>query len=180
MTTLFSDTKKNLAILIAILSGVSIYRVMTDASSRAVMSNTQTPAHVSLRIRLDRLTARQKVAPDPVRNLFAPLPDLPPPPPLEPEIEEPLPPPIVEEPSLEDLVASAARKALGEIKYIGFLDRGDGHPKGVFLKDRHMQTGGIGGNLFERFLVKEVSYANAQIEETQTRLQVTLPLSPRP
>ncbi len=180
--------KQQLAVLLLILGAIAAWRVATYAPPRVAQMkyvSGRVPASgaqregAPLKVRLERMGKMPPPVPTDVRNIFAPLKSLEPPPPPPPavEVEEMPPPPQVEAPSPEALALAAAQKALGEITYIGFLDRGAGKRTGLFSKSGQVAAGGKGEPLFERFRVHEISGASAIVEDAATHAQVTLQIA---
>ncbi|MDC4222731.1 MAG: hypothetical protein MPW15_00420 [Candidatus Manganitrophus sp.] len=95
---------------------------------------------------------------------------------LPPELALP-PPPVIMGPTAEELALARARADLGEIRYLGFLDRGNGKQEGFFSRRQETVIGEEGGLLFSRFLIRELSSSVAVLADKDTQAEVTLQLS---
>jgi hypothetical protein len=190
-------SKKRLTILSVILAFVAILRVVTLESPTAPTGPAQnrptprnlpesfanrSPQQDRWHVRLDLLEkAGEAGAPEQeMKNPFAPLRSTaPPPPPPAPLIEMPVftdfPEP--EPPDEAELARAAAKRALGEISYVGYLERDQGKRSGVFIKTAQTAVGGKGEPIFERFLIKDLTASSALIEETTTHAEITLQLA---
>ncbi len=197
MSSPMDPSKKRLTILCAILALVAIFRVVTLESPTAPtgpVQNRPTPRNVPgasgsplpqedrLQVRLDLLekTGEENVVEPAIKNPFAPLrstapPPPPPPPPIEMPVFDDFPEP--EPPDEAELARAAAKRALGEITYTGYLERDKGKRSGVFVKTAQTAVGGKGEPIFERFLIKDLTPTTALIEETTTHAEITLQLA---
>jgi hypothetical protein len=193
-------SKKRLTILCAILALVAILRVVTLESPTAPTgqvqnrptpqnlpgaSATQLPQKEGLHVEL-ALLEKQGGETEPteeIKNPFEPLRStVPPPPPPPPPVEVPVftdfPEP--EPPDEAEIARAAAKRALGEITYTGYLERDKGRRSGVFVKTAQTAVGGKGEPIFERFLIKDLTATTALIEETTTHAEITLQLAEKP
>jgi len=176
-----------LALLLVVLAGLVLWRVTGDGAPQTAGGRSAIdPATVAsaplardkMKVHLDLLKKSPVSAPP--KNIFAPLRSLEPPPPppaptaIElpplPDVEEPLPP------SPEVLALEAARKALAEIRLVGYLRKGGDRQTGIFSWAGKIETGGIGDPVFMRFRVKALTATTASIEETITHADVSLQL----
>ena len=196
------DQKKGLLISLLVLWGVILfYRVLFSegpqhAPMKYVKGATQAAkkdkegGNGSTKIRTELLDQAPPPLPGEVKNIFAPLrPPKPPKPPasstpaplrpLPPPPPQPVlpPPPVVKGPTPEELALTQARAELAEIRYLGFLDRGNGKQEGFFSRRQETVIGEKGSLLFGHFLIRELSSTAAVIVENNTHAEVTLQLS---
>jgi len=152
----------------------------------AVQTTKKEEGSGSIKIQTELLKQEPPPLPEEVKNIFAPIPSPkppappkpvapPPPPPLTPEPV--LPPPVVAGPTPEELALARARAELAEIRYLGFLDRGNGKQEGFFSRRQETVIGEKGGLLFSRFLIRELSSSVAVLADKDTQAEVTLQLS---
>lgn len=191
------DRKKGLLIsLLALWGALFFYRAFFVEGPRrapmkyvkgAVPAATREGGGFPIKIQTELLNREPPPLPEEVKNIFAPLPSpkpppppappaplLPPPPPPEPVLP---PAPVVTGPTPEDLALAQARSALAEIRYLGFLDRGNGKQEGFFSRRQETVIGEKGSLLFSRFLIRELSSTVAVIADKDTQAEVTLQLS---
>ncbi|MBI3804497.1 MAG: hypothetical protein HY282_12130 [Nitrospirae bacterium] len=142
-----------------------------------------------MKIRTELFESNPPSSPEEVKNIFAPLAEPKPPtsadprpvvprrPPSAPTpVPSPLPPPMAA-PTPEELAFAQAKGELAEIRYLGFLDRGNGKPEGFFSRRQETVIGEKGGLLFGRFTIRELSSSLAIIADKNTKAEVTLQLS---
>lgn len=190
------DQKKGLLIGLLVLWGaIFFYRaVFSEGPQRApmkyvkgaVQTATKEGGSASTKIQTELLSQEPPPLPEEVKNIFAPIPvpkppapSTPitrPPPPPTPEPVLP-PPPVVTGPTPEELALARARADLAEIRYLGFLDRGNGKQEGFFSRRQETVIGEKGGLLFSRFLIRELSSSIAILADKDTQAEVTLQLS---
>lgn len=193
------DRKKGLLILLlALWGGILFYRVLFNEGPRrapmkyvkgAVQPVKKEGGDSQGKIETELLDQAPPPQPGEVRNIFAPLPSPKPPPPPKPapvlpppslpKPPEPLlpPPPVVRAPTPEELALAQARTELAEIRYLGFLDRGNGKQEGFFTRKQETVIGEKGSVLFGHFQIRELSSTVAVIVENNTHAEVTLQLS---
>jgi len=173
-----------LALLLVVLTGLVLWRVTGNGAPQTAGERSAidpapaaTSAEDRFRIRLD-LMEKPPVSASP-KNIFLPLPSLAPPPqplpqmvelPPLPDVEEPLPP------SPEVLALEAARKALAEIRLVGYLRKGGDRQTGIFSWAGKIETGGMGETIFTRFQVTRLTATTATIAEAITQAEVSLQL----
>jgi hypothetical protein len=192
------DQKKKLLIGLLVLWGaILFYRVVfSEGPRRAPMKYVKGAVQTatkegggssSLKIQTELLSQQPPPLPAEVKNIFAPIPSpkppapppvtrRPPPPPLPPAPTLP-PPPVVTGPTPEELALARARAELAEIRYLGFLDRGNGKQEGFFSRRQETVIGEKGGVLFSRFIIRELSSAAVVLADKETHAEVTLQLS---
>lgn len=192
------DQKKGFLIVLLVLwGGLLFYRVILDEGPKraplkyvkgaTVQAAKKEGEESSMKIRTELLESEPPLLPDEVKNIFAPLseprPPVPPAPrPVAPAPPAPTPPsphlpPPAPAPTAEELALARARGELAEIRYLGFLDRGNGKQEGFFSRRQETVIGEKGGDLFGRFTIRELSSARAVIADKETRAEVTLQLS---
>jgi len=143
----------------------------------------------SMKLRTELLKPEPASPLSETKNIFAPLVSRKPPPPPVPVRPRssppsppsvalpPPPPPEIRGPTPEELALAQARSELTEIRYLGFLDRGNGKREGFFSKRQEAVIAGQGETVFGHFMVKELSENLSVIEEAATHAEVTLQLS---
>ncbi len=191
------DQKKGLLIGLLVLWGALLFyrAVFSEGPQRAPMKYVkgavQTAAKgggsASIKIQTELLNREPPPLPAEVKNIFAPVPSPKPPAPSAPVTPPPLPPPtpgpvlppppVVTGPTPEELALARARADLAEIRYLGFLDRGNGKQEGFFSRRQETVIGERGGLLFSRFLIRELSSSVAVLADQDTQAEVTLQLS---
>src|SRR5581483_6304547 len=195
------DRKKKLfLILLAVWGGLLIYRFVFFEGTRtapmkyikgAVSTSNKGEGEGSMKLRTELLKPEPASPLSETKNIFAPLsspkplpppapiqrpaPGLPAPPPSP--VAPPPPPPEVRGPTPEELALAQARTELTEIRYLGFLDRGNGRQEGFFSKRQEALIAAKGAIVFGHFIVKELSGNLAVIEEAATHAEVTLQLA---
>lgn len=188
------DQKKLLIGLLVFWGALLFYRALfSEGPQRAplkyvkgtVQAATKAGGGASVKIQTELLNHAPPPLPAEVKNIFAPIsapkPPAPPvaprpllPPPPEPALP---PPPVISGPTPEELALAQARADLAEIRYLGFLDRGNGKQEGFFSRRQETVIGEKGGLLFSRFLIRELSSAVAVLSDKDTQAEVTLQLS---
>ena len=193
------DRKKKLFIvLLAVWGGLLIYRFVSFEGPRtapmkytkgAVSTANKGEGEGSMKLRTELLKQEPASPLSETKNIFAPLVSPKPPPPSEPVRPRsspppppsvalpPPPPPEIRGPTPEELALAQARSELTEIRYLGFLDRGNGKREGFFSKRQEAVIAEKGETVFGHFMVKELSENLSVIEEAATHAEVTLQLS---
>lgn len=133
-----------------------------------------------LTLKLDLLNRKPPEPGEGLKNLFLPLhfelPKPPAPPPTIPPIPPPTLPPSPPPPTPEEIAAEEARKELSEFRYLGYLNRG-GKEQAFLAKKETLFTAKRGEIITGTFLLKEVNNNFVVIEETATRVEITLALT---
>jgi hypothetical protein len=115
-----------------------------------------------------------------LRNLFLPLhyepPKPPPPPPTIPQAPPPTLPPPPPPPTPEELAAEQARKDLSEFRYLGYLNRA-GKEQAFLSRSGTLYTPKSGDSISGTFLLKELNSNFVVIQETGTKVEITIPLT---
>lgn len=188
------DRKKGLLIGLLVLWGaILFYRVVFSEGPKrapmkyvkgAVQTAVKEGGSASIQIQTELLSQAPPPLPAEVKNIFAPIPSpkppapptpvAPPPPPPTPALP---PPPVVTGPTPEELALARARADLAQIRYLGFLDRGNGKQEGFFSIRQETVIGEKGSLLFGRFLIRELSSTVAVVSDKDTQAEVTLQLS---
>lgn len=190
------DQKKGLLISLLVLWGALLFHrvLFSEGPQRAPLKYVKGAIQTARKeggdaqgkIQTELLNQEPPPSPGEVKNIFAPLPSpkppappvplRPTPPPPTPDLVLP-PPPVVRGPTPEELALAQARTELAEIRYLGFLDRGNGKQEGFFSRKQETVIGEKGNLLFGRFLIRELSSTVAVIVENNTHAEVTLQLS---
>lgn len=190
------DQKKLLIGLLVFWGALLSYRALFSEGPQraplkyvkgAVQTATKKESHSPIKIQTELLSQAPPPLPAEVKNIFAPIPASKPPAPpravaprpVPPPTAEPglPPPPVIMGPTAEELALARARADLGEIRYLGFLDRGNGKQEGFFSRRQETVIGEKGGLLFSRFLIRELSSSVAVLADKDTQAEVTLQLS---
>lgn len=194
------DRKKKLFLMLLVIwGGLLIYRFAFFEGTRtapmkyvkgAVSTVNKGDGEGSMKLRTELLKPEPASPLAETKNIFAPLasPKPPPPPapikPPAPVLPPPPPPPValppppeVRGPTPEELALAQARTELTEIRYLGFLDRGNGRQEGFFSKRQESLIAAKGTTVFGHFIIKELSGNLAVIEEAATHAEVTLQLA---
>jgi hypothetical protein len=191
------DQKKKLLIGLLVFWGALLfYRALFSEDPQrapmkyvkgAVQTAKREEGGSSMKIQTELLNQAPPPLPGEVKNIFAPIPSPKPPAPPVPVAPRPLPPPptapvlppppVVTGPTPEELALARARAELAEIRYLGFLDRGNGKQEGFFSRRQETVIGEKGGLLFSRFLIRELSSSVAILADKETKAEVTLQLS---
>lgn len=190
------DQKKWFLIGLLVLWGAILFHrvLLSEGPQRAplkyvkgaVQTASKEGGNASIKIQTELLNQAPPPLPAEVKNIFAPIP--PPKPPAPPPVSRPPlppptpetglpPPPVVTGPTPEELALARARADLAEIRYLGFLDRGNGKQEGFFSRRQETVIGEKGNLLFSRFLIRELSSSVAVLADKDTHAEVTLQLS---
>ena len=178
----------------AVWGGLLIYRFVSFEGPRtapmkytkgAVSTANKGEGEGSMKLRTELLKQEPASPLSETKNIFAPLVSPKPPPvPVRPRSSPPPsvalpppPPPEIRGPTPEELALAQARSELTEIRYLGFLDRGNGKREGFFSKRQEAVIAEKGETVFGHFMVKELSENLSVIEEAATHAEVTLQLS---
>jgi hypothetical protein len=196
------NPKLFLAVLIVIWIGMIAYRIMSrEEPKRVPLTYRKGQPAVVLKdssvkgvkeafargkgggepkVRLDLLDQKPPAPGEDLRNIFQPLRYQPPKPPAPPPTLPPPPPPTLPPPppppTPEELAAEQARKDLAEFRYLGFLNRG-GKDHAFLSKSGTLYTGKHGDIVAGSFLLKELNTNFVIIQETGTKVEITIPLT---
>lgn len=183
------NPKLLLAVLIGIWVVLLAYRILsheepkrvplTYRKGQAVAKVTSTKGENSrdLMLNLDLLNRKPPAPGEGLKNLFLPLHYEPPKPIMPPTTLPPIPPPTLPPPPTpEEIAAEQARKDLSEFRYLGYLNRG-GKEQAFLSKKDTLFTAKRGEVITGTFLLKEVNNNFVVIQETATKVEITLALT---
>ena len=140
-------------------------------SKNEVLSRSQS----GFTVRLDLLEDRLKIALNNPRNVFAPLQIYLPAPPAPPQPAEPPPPPPP--PTPEELAIQQARRDLGQFRYLGYLNKGQGRDQAFLARDRELFIVGKGQTISGTIYLKDLTSSYVILQEKNTHVEVTLNIS---
>ena len=155
--------------------------VLKDASVKGVKEAFARGKDGSdLSVRLDLLDQKPPAPGEDLKNIFQPLRFVPPkppaPPPTIPTAPPPTLPPPPPPPTPEEIAAEQARKDLSEFRYLGFLNR-SGKEQAFLSRSGTLFIGKHGDIITGTFLLKELNTNFAIIQETGTKIEITIPLT---
>jgi hypothetical protein len=155
--------------------------VLKDSSAKGVKEAfSRGKGGGDLMVKLELLDQKPSAPGENPKNIFQPLRFVPPkppaPPPTIPSAAPPTPPPPPPPPTPEEIAAEQARKDLSEFHYLGFLNRA-GKEQAFLSRSGTLFNAKNGDVITGTFLLKELNSNFVIIQETGTKIEVTLPLT---
>jgi len=181
-----SNQKLFLAVLVVIWVILIAYRIMSPEEPKRVpltyrpgqnISKVEVKGkeHLDLALKLELLNIKSPPPGKEFKNLFLPLHYEPPrsasPPPLTPPPPPPPPPP-----SPEEIAAQRARGELSQFRYLGYLNRAD-REQAFLSRGNDLFIVKRGEAITGTYQLKEVNNNFAVIQDTATKVEITLALS---